>query len=330
MTVAVTTCPSLALVKYWGKAPGEPNVPATSSLAVGLEGLTTTTRLSFARSPGGAAPNGAAPTDQVTVDGEDQQIDRYGPLLDHFRNLRPDTPPIRIASRNSFPTAAGIASSSSGFAALAIGLDALLGTGLSRRELSRLARIGSGSAARAVFGGYTVLAAGADHADPYLPASHWPELSILVVVVSAGPKPIASRAAMEHARTTSPFWDRWLDLSEALFEEGCAALRARDLDELGAVMRRSYLAMFSTMFTSAPPVSYWLPESVRVQQLCEELRGEGVPAWETMDAGPQVKIVTTSEHVEEIRRRVGESLHGAAILSAAPGGEPSVVTEEQP
>jgi len=312
MTITASASPSLALVKYWGKLPGGVNLPATSSLAVTLDGLRTTTRIT------------ASDEDSILLDGSPQPIDAFSPIIDAFRRRSSSGARVRIESTNDFPTAAGIASSSSGFAALALGLDAFYGTGMTPTELSAAARTGSGSAARAVFGGFTVWRAGEPSAERVREASHWSDLRILIVLLHAGRKPVSSRAGMNRTAETSPIYDRWCTESEALFTRALEALRSRDLEALGTAMRESYLFMFSTMFTTRPPVIYWLPESLAVIRAADAMRASGIPVWETMDAGPQVKLVTTAEHASSVESAVRAEVPGAKIMLSSPGGEPEV------
>lgn len=314
MSVVASASPSLALVKYWGKEPGGVNVPSTTSIAIGLDTLRTTTRLSFS----------SAKADSVSIGGVPQPVKPFAPLLDHFREISARKQAVAVESENSFPTAAGIASSSSGFAALVMGLDALFETRLSRSDLSAIARTGSGSAARAVYGGFTQWRAGATRATELLPASHWPELRVVVAVVSEGAKGTSSREGMNHTRDTSPLYSRWVELAPEIASRAEEAVRARALEALGRAMRESYLLMFSTMFSARPPVFYWRPESVALIRLAEELRTSGVPVWETMDAGPQVKLLTVSEHVDRVVAGVQSELPGLRVLTSEIGGEPSV------
>lgn len=317
MKVTVETSPSLALVKYWGKLEQGVNIPATSSLAVTLDGLRTTTTVAD-----------GATADRVLVNGTEQPIDRYTPILTEFRRRTGMSDAVEINSHNNFPTAAGIASSSSGLAALALGLDALFGTNLSPVDLSSLARFGSGSGCRAVYGGFTTWRAGAEHAERIFGADHWPELRILVVVVHSDAKGVSSRDGMIRTQATSPYYDNWVDLSPALFETACSALADRDLSILGQAMRHSYLSMFASMFAASPPLLYWRPESVSLIHLCQRLREEGVAVWETMDAGPQVKMFTTSRFVGQLRQAIEDLLPGVAIIEARTGGEPSIGSPE--
>jgi diphosphomevalonate decarboxylase len=314
VSIIASTSPSLALVKYWGKASGGTNIPATSSIAVGLEDLRTTTRLEFSGDH----------TDAVFLGGEPQPIEPYLPLIEAFRSRTGSTRCVRITSENDFPTAAGIASSSSGFAAIALGLDGLFETGLPRSELSAVARMGSGSAARAVYGGFTSWPAGSERAEQIEPAEFWPELRVVVAIVSAGRKPTSSRVGMNHTRDTSPIYETWIAESVKLTDRARRSLEARDLASLGEAMRESYLMMFSTMFTARPPFIYWLPESLGVIHLAEQLRHDGVEVYETMDAGPQVKLLTRADDLGTVTDALHRTFPKMQLLVSAVGGEPDV------
>ena len=318
MTVVTQASPSLALIKYWGKLPSGVNLAATSSLAVTLGALHSQTCITD------TVDGAPVPEDVVFVDGEAQPLDRFAPVINGVRSHADFPRPVRAESTNTFPTAAGLASSSSGLAALAVGLDAFFRTRLPLESLSSLARLGSGSACRAVFGGFTTWPAGSETAEPFLPADHWEELRVLIVVLEGAKKPVSSRDGMERTRLTSPYYSSWVHTSANLFDEGCAALTRRDIERLGSAMRRSYLAMFSTMFTSDPPIIYWLPESLAVIRLCERLRAQGVPVWETMDAGPQVKLVTLASSADSVTAAVRDSVPASRVIRSPVGGGPTV------
>jgi len=319
VTCCVRASPSLALVKYWGKIPGGVNIPATSSLAVTLGAFHSTTTVSEID---------AVHDDTIEIDGRSQEIDGFRPVIDAIRDRAAAPRPVRIESANDFPTAAGLASSSSGLAALTLGLDAVFRTGLSGAELSAAARLGSGSAARAVFGGYTEWRAGSDWAAPVADASHWPDVRILIAVLRSERKPVSSRAGMESSRLTSPYYPAWIETSEKLFTDAKSALLARDLEKLGTAMRQSYLRMFSTMFTSEPPLFYWMPESLAVLRCCEAMRNAGIGVWETMDAGPQVKLLLAADDVPAVSRAVKDAVPGAELVESTVGGAPEVSVVE--
>ena len=304
--------PSLALIKYWGKADAEENLPATPSLAVTLEGLTTRTTVELAPSaPPVRSDDPADPDtrqDRVFIGGELQPSGRFEPFFRAFRSLAARSLPsafsVTARSSSDYPSSAGLASSSAGFAALAKACAAAAGLNVCDGELSAVARVGSASAARSIFGGFVRLDAGADEARPVKDADWWPDLRIVVVEVEPGPKPVSTRTAMESVRTTSPFYRAWLEDAPGLMEGALAALEARKLDVLGPLVRRSYMRMFGTMLSADPPIVYWKPDSLGLIAACGRMRRDGLDAWETMDAGPQVKILCLEEELEAVDRRL--------------------------
>jgi len=319
LPVAVCTAsPSLALLKYWGKRGGRKNLPATPSLAVSLEALKTTTRVRI------------ADRDEVIVDGKLQDPERYAPFFAEARRLLGVEIRFHAESVNTFPAAAGLASSSSGFAALALACATLAaspaGGAPARRRaaapsparLSALARLGSASAARALFGGFVLLPAGGRFARQLAPADHWPELRILVAVVAEEAKELSSRVAMERTKMTSPYYRPWVRSAAAELPEAVEALMRRDLERLGGAMRRSYFRMFASMLACDPPILYWAPESLALIRACERLRAEGIGAWETMDAGPQVKVLCLAHELPRVRQRL-EAL-GVRLIESRVGG----------
>ena len=227
---------------------------------------------------------------------------------------------VQARSETNFPVAAGIASSSAGFAALALACVHALSLKLSGERISALARVGSASAARAVFGGFTFLPAGGEHAAEVFGASFWPTLRVIVVETEQGKKDTSSRLAMEQCRLTSPFYEAWLSDARVTAAEAMEALRARDLERLGPLIRCSYMRMFATMFAARPPIRYWSSKSLQVLNLTDKLRQEGCQLWETMDAGPQVKIFCEEEDVRLFIARLGESVPkvNARVCTVAP------------
>lgn len=300
--------PSLALIKYWGKKNAAENTPATGSLAVTLAGLESRTEAVFdAR-------------DSVTVNGEEQPLGRFTGILEGLKaELGLGDQGLAVTSTNNFPTAAGLASSSSGFAALAGAVAALAGAETSPGRLSALARIGSGSATRPVFGGFTVFEAGALAAVPEHDEAFWPEFRVILCVVREEAKATSSRKGMESSRATSPYYDRWLETSPALLNQARQALADKDWARLGPLVRQSYLRMFGTMFSSEPPLIYWQPESLALIQALQDLRQEGLTAWETMDAGPQVKVFCPASQAETLAAELDRRVPGLRFLTAAPG-----------
>ena len=177
--VVVRAAPSFALAKYWGKADTEANLPATPSIAITVDSL-----WSQATVTAGEGPAGSDAGDLVTVDGQAVPPARVAPFLAAARAELPElSGVVHVAATGNFPPAAGLASSASLFAAVAFGCAALVGRSDDLPRVSRIARVGSASAARSVFGGFSSLAAGATAARPELSANHWPELRLLEVGV---------------------------------------------------------------------------------------------------------------------------------------------------
>ena len=319
--------PSLALIKYWGKADAHRNLPATPSLGLTLDGMTTTTVVEAFEAPVGTA---SGPGDRVSVDGTVQPPERYAPFFSAIRDLiaaSGGNPGVRFVaeSASNFPSSAGMASSASGFAALAVASAAAAGLDADAAALSAVARVGSASAARSLWGGFVRLDAGAESARPVRGRDWWPELRTVVVQAASGPKPVPSRAAMESSRVTSPFYESWIDDAPRLLAEALDALDGKDLSVLGPLMRKSYLRMFSTMLSSDPPVLYWKPGSLAVLGLCEEMRSDGLSAWETMDAGPQVKVFCLAEELDDVLLRLQARVPDMPLRVCSPGGAPRVL-----
>ncbi|MBD3418937.1 MAG: diphosphomevalonate decarboxylase [Chitinivibrionales bacterium] len=312
-TVIACAHPSLALTKYWGKASSKNNIPATSSLAITLSGLTSTTRISTVKK-----------NSVVIVNGELQPPERYSQFFQHAGALCDENLAFKVESENDFPTGAGIASSSSGFAALACGIAKLADPDYPLGEISALARIGSGSAARSVFGGFTLLRAGSHAAEMLHDASFWPEFRIIVCIVKDAKKEYSSRLGMSLSKKTSPYFKSWVLDAEKTFKEACSALENKDIEKLGDLARISAYRMFGTMISSAPPLVYWEPQTIGLLKFIERLRINGIGAWETMDAGPQVKLICLKDDVHRIETALEEHFPDIQALACQPGEGASV------
>lgn len=319
-TAVCEASPSLALLKYWGKRDAIRNIPATSSIAVALSGLHSVTRARVLDPREGR--------DRVFVNGMPQPAVRFERFFQSVRSVLKQNTYFEAESANNFPTSAGLASSSSGFAALALACVRSAERELSPHEISALARIGSASAARAVFGGFTLLPAGGTAARQLFDESYWPQLRIVVCIVEERVKETSSRSAMESSRLTSPYYRAWLRSSKRTLPSVLHALRQRDIQELGEAIRLSYLRMFAVIISTNPPTRYWLPESVAIMRECEAMREEGQGVWETMDAGPQVKLLCLADEVETVRARI-EAMHATSqTIVCAVGGPPQCRMED--
>jgi diphosphomevalonate decarboxylase len=309
---------NIALAKYWGKLDTTENLPATPSLSLTLDGLTTRTEVRF---------HPSLARDEGTLDGrvlEGEPLRRVSALLDRARALAGSELRARVDSANDFPTAAGLASSASGFAALALAATRALGLELSTGAVSALARASSASAARSLYGGFAALGAGAREAEAVAPADHW-DLRLLVVVTVKGPKAIGSTAGMQHTARTSPYYPAWVASAPSVYERVRRAVLARDLEALGTAMEHSALLMHASMLGADPAIVYFAPVTLAVLAALRELRAAGTLAYGTMDAGPHVKVLCAATEAA----RVTEALAGVSgvdrVIACAPGPAARVI-----
>ncbi len=315
-TATATAHPNIALVKYWGKRDLPLNLPAVPSLSLTLDQFATRTTVTW-----------GADADAVTLDGAEATGAARAKVLRFLDLVDPARPPCAVVSASNFPVAAGLASSSSAFAALALAACAAAGQDLDPTRLSVLARQGSGSACRSLWGGFVEWTLGerADGFDsrgvPVAPPGHW-DVAMVVGVVSEGKKPVGSTEGMERSRLTSPYYGAWVATAAADVAVAREAVLARDLERLGEVMEASTFKMHATMHTARPPIFYQAPGTLACLHAVFALRRAGVGAWATMDAGPQVKVLCAREDAEEVAAALFP--HTARVEVLGPGGDPVV------
>lgn len=305
---------NIALIKYWGKAPArgawDQNLPAVPSLSLTLDGLGSETRVRF-------APD--AHEDQIVLDGlklAGAALERTWPIFERVRELAEVASPFQVESINHVPTAAGLASSASGAAALAAGAARCAGLDLSLEELSAIARLGSGSACRSLFPGWSTWEG--RHAQALAGVDHW-DVSLVVALIDSGTKSVSSREAMNRTARTSPLYSGWVASARGDFDAGLAAVKARDMDALADAMERSTLRMHASAMGASPPVLYWKAASMAVIEQVRLLRADGVTCGWTMDAGPNVKVLCPRANAERVRDAI-QSVRGVAeVLVCGPG-----------
>jgi diphosphomevalonate decarboxylase len=303
---------NIALAKYWGKADVARNLPAVPSLSLTLAGMRTTTEVTF---------DPALRADELWLGGVEQQgkpLARASKLLNEVRGIAGSSTFARVRSHNDFPTASGLASSASGFAALALAASSALGLELSRERVSAIARAASASAARSLYGGYVELGASAEAAARVAPAEHWP-LTMLVAVTSEAAKDTGSTDGMQHTARTSPYYASWVSDAPRLFAEVKAAVLAKDFERLSRAAEQSALAMHASMLAASPALIYFRPATLAVIEAVRAARRGGTPACFTIDAGPHVKVLVEPESSATLRRTL-EGVEGVLrVLESAPG-----------
>jgi len=317
--------PNIALVKYWGVRDRARAIPYNSSISVTLDRLRSRTCVRF---------DPSLATDRVTLNGETatggprESVVRF---LDRVRMLAHVTYGADVQSENNFPTASGLASSASGFAALAGAATAALDLKLSGRELSKLARFGSGSAARSVFGGFVewragVLPDGSDcYARPLFGPGYWPALVDLVLVVKAAPvKTVRSEDAMQTTVATSPTFAHRLAELPRRTRKMRAAIRARDPRRLFPLIMEECDSFREVCETTRPSLDYLTTTSrALIAEVRSLNRDAGRPmAAYTHDAGAHLHVFTLLKELARVRRRLSRNpgVERTAVLHPGPGG----------
>ena len=307
---------NIALVKYWGKRDAALNLPAAGSLSMTLAPLGSKTRVQFFLIPDDQPLSDAAPSVDVVFAGGAPAKDGFARRVQIFLDrVRPHRSGARVLAKveteNTIPTAAGLASSASGFAALATAACAASAPdGMpSLARLSELARLGSGSAARSVFGGFVEMHPGQREdgsdaiATPILGKDGW-DLRMLVAITHKGEKSIGSTEAMNHTAVTSPYYAPWVD---SVAEDIIAAKRAignRDLAALGPVVERSCLRMHASAMAADPGILYWNGATIAAMASVKQARLDGLGAYFTIDAGPHVKVLCLPKDAQALSNRL--------------------------
>ncbi|MCZ6890869.1 MAG: diphosphomevalonate decarboxylase, partial [Gammaproteobacteria bacterium] len=283
---------------------GPGNNPATPSLSVTLAGLTTRTRVREARQ------------DRLIMNGAravDAKIDGFLTAL----RREHDVPQIEIDTENDFLTRSGLASSASGFAALITAIDRAFDLGLDDTTRSKWARMGSGSAARSIFGGFAMLhqVDGEWIGEALLDADAFP-LEVVLALTTRAPKKVGSTEGMERSRTTSPYFDNWVASTQTDFSAAKDAVLGHDFQKLATIAEHSCLKMHALMMSTLPGLIYWNGGTLEAIHTLRALRDDGVEVFFTVDAGPQVKAICPAGHSARVRQ----------ALDALDGVEETLVT----
>jgi diphosphomevalonate decarboxylase len=314
--------PNIAFIKYWGDQDPCLRIPANGSLSMNLAGLHTHARVTFDTS---------LPTDTLSVNDRPitgPGLERVADLLNRVRKLAGLSLFAAVVSSSNFPIGAGIASSASAFAALSLAASAAAGLALSEKELSRLARSGSGSACRSIPAGFVEWQAGSCDEDSYAfsiaPPDHW-NLVDCIVIVSQAHKQVGSTAGHALALTSPIQPARVADAPRRL--EICRrAILERDFQAFAEIIELDSNLMHAIMITSTPPLLYWQPATLAVMRTVQNWRQEGLPVAYTIDAGPNIHVLTLSTSAAEVISCLSQLEGVQQILTAAPGG-PAVLPD---
>lgn len=316
MRATATACSNIAFIKYWGKRDFAWNLPLNDSLSMNLSAAVTTTTVEW---------DSSLSQDEIYLEGE-RILDGRGLRISRYLDrIRADWYRMhaRVVSVNSFPAGTGIASSASGFAALASAALGAFGEDLpDPEEMTRWARRGSGSACRSIHAGFVEWTAGTDDrgsvSQQFCPPEHW-DLCDLVVLVSRTPKEISSTEGHRIA-SAHPFMAERQKLLPGRILALKGALVQRDLATFGEIVEHEAMEVQAIMMSGQPSALYLQPATVALIHAVRSWRDEdGLAVYFTLDAGPNMHVLCESRDAPQVRQRIEKLLPGAEILENRPG-----------
>jgi diphosphomevalonate decarboxylase len=289
---------NIAFLKYWGKKDPKLRLPMNNSISMNLSGAYSITEVEFSK---------GLKNDVIKLDGKyvkDKEKSRIVKHLDRVRELSKVNLFARVESVNNFPKGTGIASSASGFAALTLASTRAAGLDLKWRELSVLARLGSGSACRSIPDGFVEWrksnSSGSSYAKSLYPSNYW-DICDLIVIVGKKKKKVSSTSGHALAES-SPFMKVRLAGMEKKLRNLKRALKSKDFSSFGRIIEEEAINMHAVMMTSVPPLHYWAPGTLRVIYKVIEIRERGRECYFTLDAGPNVHVICRKENEKSIKR----------------------------
>lgn len=322
---------NIALIKYWGRSSQHDpqlNIPLNDTVSMTKHGLTnginlqTHTTIEF-----------APELDRDIVMVEDQEVvgrhlDRVVRVVDHLRWQAQVSHRFRMVSRNDFPTQAGLASSASAFAALALAAATALGLNFTREQLSTIARLGSGSAARSIHGGFVYCYRGHSHETAYAeqicPRNCF-EMNAVIAIVDMGRKTITSDEGHRLA-ATSPFNEIRIRKSQQQAQQIRKLILENDFNAVGQMAEANCLYMHAVMMTSQPSLFYWQPTTLKIIKTIHQLREAGLPCYFTIDAGPNVHCLCQPQNMLELQK-ILNSIDGVQKTILVQPGDDAFVTD---
>lgn len=303
---------NIALAKYWGKREGAGNVPAVPSLSVTLAGMTTKTEIAF---------DGSCARDELFLNGALVDSKKATDLLDVVRREAGISDFARIVTTNDFPTASGLASSASGFAALALAATREAGLDWPLVRIADLARRSSASAARSLVGGFVALEG--EIIRQVAPAAQL-DLRVLVCVTTEAPKSTSSTDGMRETARVSPYYSAWLDDAPKTFARLEAALLASDFPEVGRLAEGSALAMHACAMAAG--IVYVTGPTLAALAEVRALRRDGIEAYATIDAGPHLKCLVLAKDAPAVASRLAAVAGVLRMIETAPGEGARVIS----
>ncbi len=315
-TATAQASPNIAFIKYWGNRDNALRLPANGSISMNLDGLFTRTTVSFQPSLG---------LDELIINDREvtgKGLERVSGILDLVRQTAGIGLRAEVVSENNFPTGAGIASSAAAFAALALAATKAAGLDWPESAISRLARLGSGSASRSIPSGFVEWKMGAGDEDCYAvsiaPPEHW-ALADCVAIVAAGHKTTGSTEG--HALApTSPLQDARVADAGRRLDLCRRSILERDFTTFAGIIELDSDMMHAVMMTSQPQLFYWKPATLAVMETVRSWRRDGLQVAYTIDAGPNVHVICPQTEMAQVTAFLREVPGVVDILQARVGG----------
>lgn len=315
MIAKAEAAPNIAFIKYWGNREDTLRIPLNSSISMNLGGLFTQSTVCF---------DDNLETDVVNINQQPASAEaarRVSDFIDIVRSQAGLTTAVRVSSWNNFPMGSGIASSAAAFAALSLAASKAAGLNLDEAALSRLARRGSGSACRSIPAGIVEWHAGDrdenSFAKQLAPPEYW-DLVDCLAVVDEGHKQVGSSDG-HRLSYSSPLQELRVSDSARRFDQCRRAILTRDFESLADVIEQDSNLMHSVMNTSRPELIYWNEVTQNVIHAVSSMRKKGLEAAFTIDAGPNVHVITLKESLQAVKRHL-ESIEAVLRIVVAPVG----------
>ena len=290
---------NIALVKYWGKKDLILNQPTNDSVSISLKHLGARTSIKLLNN------NNNNYHDKIilnnkTIDPKNKFCTRLSDFIDLFRNNNSNNKTyFEIDTKLNIPMGCGVASSACGFAAITKALDKLFQWNLSKQDLSKIAQIGSGSAARSLWDGFVHWQRDGD-AYP-LTELNWPDLNIGLGIVTDKLKKIGSTEAMLRTQKTAPEYDKWPEYAQSLIQPIISSIKSKDFKAFGEISEECAIKMHELIHSCSPVINYDINKTIELKKLIHKLRSSGIPVYFTQDAGPNIKLLFQKQYAAQIQ-----------------------------
>ena len=312
---ATAIAPSnIAFTKYWGKKNEVLRLPENGSVAITLSNLLTTTTVEF---------SSTIKEDQVTINGEKEEGEESRVIkhLDRIRQMADINHKAKVMSQNNFPIGTGLSSSASGFAALSLAASNAAGLQLSEKDLSILARQGSGSACRSIPSGFVEWLDGNTSETSYatqifLP--NWWNIADVVAIVSESKKEVSTSTGQQSAQS-SPFMPVRLRRMKEKNELVKKLIKERNFKQFGELIEAEALELHTIMLTQTPPLIYWTPGTLQIMKLTSLWRAQGLPVYFTINTGQDIHLIIEQKNVDKVQEKLRELEFVKDIIVNTPG-----------